>query len=88
MFKYLKYLSLLPILISMIGHMEEIFRGVKEGEVKKQSVMAALNNLFSMLTSAGVFKNDDLEKILPNMPKLIDLIVDFLNSFGVFKRGS
>ena len=87
MFKYIKYLSLLPILISMIGHMEELFKGIKEGEVKKTAVMAALNNLFSMLSSAGVLKNDDTDKILPNMPKLVDLIIDFLNSFGVFKHG-
>ncbi|HLE24244.1 MAG TPA: hypothetical protein VI935_01180 [Thermodesulfobacteriota bacterium] len=88
MFKYLKYLSLLPILISMIGHMEELFKGIKEGEVKKNAVMAALSNLFSMLSSAGVLGKEDIDKIFPNMPKLVDLIVDFLNSFGVFKHGS
>jgi len=88
MFKYLKYLSLLPNVIQFIMAAEEVFRSVKAGQVKREYVLNAISNLFSMLTSTGVLKQDDVAILYPRSGELVDLIVGFLNDFGVFKRGS
>ena len=82
MFKYLKYLSLLPNVIQFIMAAEEVFRSIRAGQVKREYVMNAISILFSMLTSTGVLKKDDIEKGLVLAPccmwagalKFIDLM--------------
>mgnify|MGYP001602081264 CR=1 FL=1 len=88
MFKYLKYLSLLPTLIDMIMSVERIIGGARQGKVKQDAVNSALSQMFSMLTSVGVLQTDDVAKIQPRMPEIISLVVGILNDFGVFKHGS
>jgi hypothetical protein len=86
MWKYLKYLTMLPLLVNLIEDAETVYRGAKQGQVKKEHVINALNIMWSMVQGFGLFKELSFEQIAPEISQTIDAVVAWLNRFGVFKH--
>ena len=79
MFKYLSLLRYLPILLSIIPHVEALF-GAKEGEAKKAAVIGLT---VAVLNAAGMnVKPAQLQAL----SELVDEIVGTFNRLGVFHK--
>ena len=68
-------LSLLPIVIQTVQQLEALFPEGGQGKMKFEMVTRVLQETYKV-------SND----ILPTIEKMIPIVVDVFNKFGVFKK--
>jgi hypothetical protein len=78
-------MALIPIVIKVVADMEETYKDVKSGSVKKSKAMGILNDI---LSAGGLFApliENNKGGVLDVASSLIDVVVKFANFTGTFK---
>lgn len=97
MFKWFKYLTALPALISLVTglldlvrHAEDLIAGGQRGEAKKQLVLTLLDTAIGVGQSIGIPEAEKVDRaaLAATAGTVIDTLVTVLNSIGVFKHGA
>jgi len=96
MFKWFKYLTAVPQLISLVTglldlvrHAEDLIAGGDKGAQKKQLVLTLLSSAVGLGQHLGIPEADkvDMPALLSTAGVVIDTLVGVLNTVGVFKHG-
>lgn len=82
---WLIVLEMLPLVFSLVTAVEGIIKGVKQGQVKKDAVMQALQGVMQMMVRAGVLKDAEAAEALKVLGLVVDQVVAILNGLGVLK---
>lgn len=83
--KYMKYLSLLPLLRSVIDFIkeaEQIYKGPGNGAHKLQLVVSKLVPLVRAAADAGLISTKLADAIVNGAPALVSVIVQIMNFVG------
>ncbi|MGH2668419.1 MAG: hypothetical protein ACRDH5_04740 [bacterium] len=95
MFKWLKYLSLLPQLIGLIRGLldlvrtaEDFLAGGERGAQKRQLVLGLLDLALTIGDRLGIPEVEglDRQKVLDVAGTVVDTLVGTLNTLGMFKH--
>ncbi len=96
MFKWFKYLTALPSLVSLVGelvaivrHAEDLLVGGQKGAEKKALVLTLLGTAVDLGQHLGIPEAEKIDKakLLATAGPVIDTLVGVLNSVGVFHHG-
>jgi len=84
-------ISAAPLLIALIKMVEELIAGAGEGAIKKDTVLAGMEQFWKSAMSAGIAEKifsipwDSVKGIVGI---LIDVVVTILNVTGIFKKST
>ena len=81
----------IPVLIELIKIVEAIIQGVGQGAVKKETVLAGMEQFWKSALATGVGEkvfSIPWESVKGIISVLIDVVVVVLNVTGVFKKES
>lgn len=68
-------LSLLPIVIQVIRQLEELFPESNRGTMKLDLIVRTIQEVY-----------ETSDKAIPIIEKMVNVIVDIFNKFGIFKK--
>ena len=83
--------SAIPVLIALIKMVEEIIQAAGQGEVKKETVLAAMQTFWTSAQSSGIAEKVftiPYESVKGIISILIDVVVTILNVTGIFKKST
>lgn len=76
MFETIKIiLNLLPLVIQIVQQLESLFPENGQGRLKLELIVKTIQNTY-----------DVSDKTLPIIEKMVNVVVDVFNQFGVFKK--
>lgn len=76
MFETIKIiLNLLPLVIQIVQQLESLFPENGQGRLKFELIVKTIQNTY-----------DVSDKTLPIIEKMVNVVVDVFNQFGVFKK--
>jgi hypothetical protein len=78
-------MALVPIVIKVVADMEDTYKDIKSGSVKKSKAMGIINDI---LSAGGLFApifERNKGGVLDVASSLIDMVVRFANLTGVFQ---
>jgi hypothetical protein len=94
-FKWFKYLTALPALVSLVGELlqlvrnaEDLLVGGDKGAAKRQLVLTILDTAIGLGQKIGIPEADKIDRtaLKTSAGEVIDTLVAVLNATGVFKH--